>query len=544
MAIYDTLVCVLASKGNLFQEGCVMKRSLCIIFCGVCSCLAFGYDWATNPGDGTPENPYQISEPNQLIAIGSDPVLLDKYFILTGDIVFDPSRNPAHVFTTSLIAQTAPFTGCFDGQGHTISNLRIASPYGIGYLGLFRYIQSPPGLPGSLPVIKNLTLTDPNITTDSNEEVGCLVGRTEYGSIYNCRIVTGFINGGTSCNIAGLLTGSNYYGTISNCHTSGILLNGYSELGGLVGRNRTGTISNCSTYCELDNGYSYIGGLAGHNYYGTITGSSAKCYITGKDYSYFIGGLAGGNTEGIISHSSAEGFVEGHHDCGGLAGYCLNGSISLCHADTFCRGTMNIGGFIGNNDSGAVLNCYAENSVIGTSGSSNLGGFIGDNSNMPGNNGVIVHSYSRGQVYAEGSSSRQGGFIGKNTNGSLENCYFLDTAGPDNGYGTPLTQTQMKQKANFVNWDFLGETANGSNEIWRMCADSVSYPRLSWEYATSGDFACADGVTMDDLLALAAQWLTDYALTPTTFNYACDANRDDGIDMADLSILSRNWPGE
>jgi len=41
----------------------------------------FGYDWSTNPGDGSPENPYQISEPNQLNEIGLHPAIWDKHFI-------------------------------------------------------------------------------------------------------------------------------------------------------------------------------------------------------------------------------------------------------------------------------------------------------------------------------------------------------------------------------------------------------------------------------------------------------------------------------
>ena len=46
----------------------------------------FAYDWSTNPGDGSWADPYQISEPNQLNSIGTDPSLMDKNFILLTDI--------------------------------------------------------------------------------------------------------------------------------------------------------------------------------------------------------------------------------------------------------------------------------------------------------------------------------------------------------------------------------------------------------------------------------------------------------------------------
>ena len=92
----------------------VLSLSLCV--------SAFAYDWSTNPGDGSSGYPYQISEPNHLMSIGSDPTLLDRHFILTNDIVFDPNNNPDHVFTTALISpETENATTIFHGvefSGH------------------------------------------------------------------------------------------------------------------------------------------------------------------------------------------------------------------------------------------------------------------------------------------------------------------------------------------------------------------------------------------------------------------------------------------
>jgi len=64
-----------------------------------------------------------------------------------------------------------------------------------------------------------------------------------------------------------------------------------------------------------------------------------------------------------------------------------------------------------------------------------------------------------------------------------EGCYFLTPeagGGPDNGYGTALTASQMKQKASFANWDFEG--------TWTIC-ERVDYPRLQWE-----GVECEDGL--------------------------------------------------
>ena len=74
-----------------------------------------------------------------------------------------------------------------------------------------------------------------------------------------------------------------------------------------------------------------------------------------------------------------------------------------------------------------------------------------------------------------------------------------------------------------------------------MCVDGVDYPRLSYEFAKNGDFACGDGVDMNDLAALAEAWLLVGRAHPTEFNYACDANGDGVIGLDDFSVMSENW---
>ncbi len=86
-------------------------------------------------GDGTAATPYEIEDIYGLQGIGSNS-LLSRHFILTADI--DASG------TTSWNAGTGfdpigdssnGFAGSFDGAGHTISNLKIATSG--SYSGLF-----------------------------------------------------------------------------------------------------------------------------------------------------------------------------------------------------------------------------------------------------------------------------------------------------------------------------------------------------------------------------------------------------------------------
>jgi len=88
-------------------------------------------------GTGEPNDPYQIATAADLIALGETPEDYDKHFILTADIDLDPNLPGRKVFDRAVIApdmnpkgdyfefEGTPFTGFFDGQGHTISHLTI-----------------------------------------------------------------------------------------------------------------------------------------------------------------------------------------------------------------------------------------------------------------------------------------------------------------------------------------------------------------------------------------------------------------------------------
>ncbi|MBN1392903.1 MAG: hypothetical protein JW947_08890, partial [Sedimentisphaerales bacterium] len=153
--------------------------------------------------------------------------------------------------------------------------------------------------------------------------------------------------------------------------------------------------------------------------------------------------------------------VSGSATIGALAG--LNGgNIFNCYSAVPVSGESGVGGLVGSN-SGNITNCYSTGAV---SGASYIGGLAGQSI------GIIINSYSIGTV---SGTSNVGGLVG--TGGSIVNSYFLLGAGPDNGFGEPLTDEQMKQQASFVGWDFLGETANGTCDYWLMPEDA--YPVLS-----------------------------------------------------------------
>ena len=221
---------------------------------------------------------------------------------------------------------------------------------------------------------------------------------------------------------------------------------------------------------------------------------------------------------------------------GGLAGW-NNGAISNCYSTgtvTSGSDSMCLGGLVGLNYWGTISNCFATGIVTSGNGSSFLGGLAGYNYF-----GTISNCFSTGTVTSGNDSLYLGGLVGGN-DGTINSCYFLVGSGPDNELGTPLTDEQMKQQSSFLGWDFVGETANGTEDIWRMCIDGVNYPLLWWQFST-GDFVCPDGVNFADFAIMANAWLSN--LADVNWNGRCNIAKppDNVIDVRDLAVFRDNW---
>jgi hypothetical protein len=250
-------------------------------------------------------------------------------------------------------------------------------------------------------------------------------------------------------------------------------------------------------------GYRYVGSLVGYNMSGSVTSCYAIGAVSGTGE---VGGLVGENAYGVITSCYATGTVSGsYYNVGGLVGLNYVGRVMACYASGAVSGTGEIGGLVGYTLSGSITSCYASGAVSGTY--SSVGGLVGVNENAA----------------------------------EITDCFWdRETTGRAfSGGGTGLTTAEMKTLSTFTGagWDFVGESVNGTADVWRMCADGVEYPRLSWEFSTGGDFACPDGVSLDDLLYLAGRWL---ASTPATVGSA-DVDGNGKVDLSDFEVLADNW---
>jgi filamentous hemagglutinin family protein len=189
----------------------------------------------------------------------------------------------------------APFSGTFDGLGHTISNLTINLQSGY-YVGLFSQT-------GATSVINNVGMIAVNVT--GYESVGALVGSSA--------------------------------GQVSNSFSTGIV-SGHTNLGGLIGYQTDNGAQLSNSYSSVNvtgTGGWYIGGLMG-----TLSGSITDSYATGDvTGGATIGGLVG-QALGSVSNSYASGKVSATstNQIGGLIGVKSFGTVTNSFWDTVTTG--------------------------------------------------------------------------------------------------------------------------------------------------------------------------------------------------------------
>ncbi|HML76242.1 MAG TPA: hypothetical protein PKB02_17265 [Anaerohalosphaeraceae bacterium] len=255
-----------------------------------------------------------------------------------------------------------------------------------------------------------------------------------------------------------------------------------------------------------------------------------------------------------VSNMGVEAIVEGYSNLGGIAGENW-GRIRQCYSKGGVYGCGSVGGLVGSNGyrwtetSALVEDCYCESEVQGSCVVSGLlyqvtGGLIGWNEDR------VCNSWSSGYVseieFSSWGSTIQGGLIGFNgyREPIVENSFWdKDTSSQAASFGgTGCSTEQMQSRSTFMEtgWDFTNETDNGSNDVWRMCAEGVDYPRLSWEFGRVGDFACPDGVGVEDLGHFAGRWLMDQC---AVLNDCAGADLDASgvVDLADWTLFAGRW---
>jgi len=156
--------------------------------------------------------------------------------------------------------------------------------------------------------------------------------------------------------------------------------------------------------------------------------------------------------------------------------------------------------------------------------------------------GMINASYATGKVSAGPGSYELGGLVGYNLGTTTASFWDIETSDcntSDGGEGK--TTVEMQTESTFTNagWDFVGETANGTDDIWDIC-EGTNYPKLVWQIPVA-DFICPDGVNMLDFAVLGLAWMSEH--NQGNWNPECDISdpNDDIINLLDLAVFTENW---
>jgi hypothetical protein len=466
-------------------------------------------NYFSGKGKGTKESPFEISNICQLQEMKND---LDAYYKLVNDINgsdtkywnfgdhdgypywFSPDSamgfEPVGTYEEDNL--NARFTGTFDGQGFTISDLFINRPIG-NCIGLFGCISDE-------SKINNVVIDHADIT--GKNSVGVLVGyvlSNKEGAliiIKDCS-VRGKIGG---CYDLGGMIGDilSFYGSvlINNC-TSAVDIHRshryydnnpwFYGIGGLIGScvswgdtiiikksHSTGSIF--STNVAMKN----VGGFCG----GTVSSGESKvamvmifdCYSTGGVFSenndsWNIGGFCGEN--GAFNWDISYAIIENCYSTGDII-------LSNEAVDNY---TENVGGFCGSNYSHSesdaiIINCYSTGNIfIKNKYFNTIGGFCGWNRLVADAGAgllLIENCHSTGNVTCEGKEIVWvGGFCGS---ASIDFIYEKDYAFIKNCYSTGNVSGGIDNAGGFLGYNnikiincYSTGDVEGENEIGGFC---------------------------------------------------------------------------
>lgn len=281
-------------------------------------------------GKGTPEAPYRIATAEDLQNLSDFCNAETSYADFAGKSYEQVADiDMGSVVFKPVCSNVSPFTGSYDGQNFSISNLKpesfLAGDNGIG-MGMFGFIDGATlenihfdgcrfkgeGFVGALAsvmhsgkvakvTVTNSTIAAPGGQTSTYGYSGGIVAEMHSGLIEDCSLdeSTSITGKGYLGGIVGRII-NNVQGEtsrISDCHLAGTITNTGDYTGGIVGFINAGTevkLSECFSYCEITGAGNNAGGIVG--------------YATAKDVC-------------DIDHCAAFGDITGQYAVGGICGY-------------------------------------------------------------------------------------------------------------------------------------------------------------------------------------------------------------------------------
>lgn len=233
------------------------------------------------------------------------------------------------------------FSGCFDGNGHTVSGLEFTGDG--SEQGLFRYVTTQ-------ATVEDLTVSAQIHPGGSAARIGGIAGHNA-GYIRGC-VFSGSLSGKES--VGGIAGTNAVTGMIEDCRVSGEI---YADhfVGGIAGSN-AGVIRNCVNEARINTQPQYneveltditidalinteaantvtdVGGIAGSSS-GVIRGCENLGDVGYRHMGYNIGGIAG-TQSGYVADCENWGNIRGRKEVGGIIGQMEPSTVIEYTTDT------------------------------------------------------------------------------------------------------------------------------------------------------------------------------------------------------------------
>ena len=421
-------------------------------------------------GSGTADDPYRIATAQDLAEFrdevnGSAKKSTSKLCAkLTANIDLGNEAWTPIGKMTNTYSDYVAFGGVFDGDGHTISGLKIDNS--AQYQALFGCVKG--------GKIRNLTVAG-SVTTSSSS--GYAAGIVAYGSpvtLENCTNLA-TVDASQKGYAAGIVASAGAGSTITGCTNEGKISGAGDYVGGILA---TGTGTTVISRCI----------------------NSGEIISTGKpgSYNYSVGGIAGSLSSSTVELCGNTGTVNSTlKRTAGIVG-SFGGTMTKCFNSGSITGIYALGGIVGSISAvnASVTDCYNTGSILCNaprppykdSNAKGVGGIVGDPTGTS-NTAKITNCYNAGTITNADAATTDitvGGVIGSSSAKSYsgeatglitaENCYYLAAEGL-NGDGANAAAAGVTSKtAEELKASGMAALLGGS-----YIDQAGGYPMLGWQ---------------------------------------------------------------
>jgi len=369
---------------------------------------------AFSGGDGSADDPYiinGIADFREFIQkCASDPEFLSKSYLQTADLdlgkdwVFKPVGT-----------EESPFTGTYDGSGHSLRGAGYLTDQSGQPVAMFRYTDG--------ATVRNIKLLDWDMFSRA-QYLGGLAGIARNTTFENCEW------NGKLQQLAKSLMADYSSDKITENKDFGFT-------GGIAAFAEDCTFANCIIDGQISSSGKCVGGITGYARKSRIT----KCSTTSVSEIHTpvtcAGSITGAMTQNsTVSECTASGMVAALEYCGGVVGYLQSGTVEKC-AVSSCAMISGKSGYIGgiagtmaskNAETASIDRCTVYSDVTGAYAVGGIAGIL--NGNDSGGIVTITNSsFKGGTLSATGSYNKKyslsGGIVGWIDHTSkvvIENC--------------------------------------------------------------------------------------------------------------------------